>query len=337
MTPPVTPVRPTADVLAAAVSGWVGGPVGVDGWRPPVQGAVGHVVGLRGPDDEGWVAKLFAVGAEGGHRACTEAAALRLLAPTGAPVPRLVTTGALPPDGGDGGDAVPVVVMERLPGARWADLRPGTDARRRGAVHEAVALLLRRLHRVDGERAGELVGGGRPVPADPADPAAMVVRTRARAAAALRDYRASGGTAVLARRAEDFLAGREHLSRGVRPVLCHGDVNGGNVLLSEADGTTVTGLVDLERASWDDPLRDLALTALHLWHHELDDVPGLLRGYGLAGTDPDRLPVHVLVLALAERAWVAQDRPQGWGASAARLDGLVSSLTGRAGERDPFS
>jgi Ser/Thr protein kinase RdoA (MazF antagonist) len=118
----------------------------------------------------------------------------------------------------------------------------------------------------------------------------------------------------------------------VRPVLCHHDVNGGNVLLGPGDVPRVSGVVDFERTSWDDPMRDLALTVLHLRHEEPETIPALRDGYGpLDDEDSRRLHVHVALRAMAEHTWVVTDRPQGWRQSAERLDGLVEEhLAARA-------
>lgn len=300
------------DTIITAVSRWLGRRVSTDVWRPAVQGAVGHVLGLRGPDGEAWVAKVFTADDEGARRSRTEVAALRLTAPlAGVPVPEIVVDGFV--DGGPRGGSTPVVVTSRLPGVRWSDRRAGLDDAELRVVHDAVADVLSAMHSLSGDRFGDLLGE------DPGWSDAWA-RTRARASEALADYTAHGGPRELAGRAERHLQEGRHLFEGVLPTFCHHDVNGGNVLLAEVGQPRVTGLVDFERASWDDPLRDVGLTVVHLGHHDVRHVPGLLDRYGLDAVGHERVRLHTVVLMLAERAWVAMDRPQGWADSAAQLD-----------------
>lgn len=319
---PLTLDEALVDALVATVSQELARPVSADGWRPSVQGAVGHVVGLQGPDGQVWVAKVFGADDEGASRCRTEVAALRLAAPlAGVPVPEVVLDGLV--DAGPSARRTPVVVMTRLPGVRWSDRRARLDDAGLRGVHDAVADLLRALHSLTGGTFGDLSHGGAGRPD-------AWARTRARALQALADYTARGGPAELADRARQHLEDRRELFDGVVPAFCHHDVNGGNVLLTGSGAPRVTGLVDFERASWDDPLRDVALTALHLAHHDVRHVGGLLDRYGLDDAAAhDRLQVHTVVLMLAERAWVAIDQPRGWSASARRLDGMLDQVLRR--------
>lgn len=298
----------------------------VDDWRPAVQGEVGHVVGVRDADGVRYVVKLFP--ATAGRRAATEVLALRLAAdPAGIPMPEVVEEGRLPDGGGS------FVVMTRLPGVRWADRRAELTPEQAEHLHRDVAALLGRLHGVTGERFGGLVAG------EPTWDTAWD-RLKARLDDGVAELLACGGPVDVAEQVRRFVQGNRQLfAPELRPVLCHHDLNGGNVLMSPEGAPTITGVVDLERASWDDPLADLALTALHLWHHDPGAVDVLLDAYGVRDAAVRaRLEVHVVLLALAERNWVTYDRPAGWAASVAALDELLLRSTSpgeRASDRRP--
>lgn len=287
--------------------------VAVDDWRPAVQGAVGHVVGVSSGANA-YVAKVFASTAR--RQASREVRALRLAErATGVPVPRVVLHDRLPRDGGC------VVLMTRLPGVRWADRRRDLDGGRHHDLVSSVAGVLRGLHAVAGTGVGDLLDSA------PGRTAAWE-RLHRRLDVLLREYLAQEGRSDVAEQIDRFVTARRHLfGPHVRPVLCHHDLNDGNVLVSAAGAPVVTGVVDFERASWDDPVADVALTALHVRHHDPAAVETLLGAYGLRDEDRDRLDVHVVVLALAERAWVAYDRPRGWRLSIAALDELLVAST----------
>lgn len=301
-----------AELVCEQVAERTGGEVHVDRhWRPAVQGAVGHVVGLRSGAGEAWVAKLF--GEEQAVRAATELHALRLAEPVlGSLAPRVIADVQLAPHG------VHCIVMSRLPGDRWSDRRPSLDLGQRTGVIGDVGALLRRLHTVSGPAFGSLLEDGRRW-------ASGLEQLRHLCAETVDAYLAAGGRGPLAegvRRLVDRHAA--HWDSDVRPVLCHHDVNGGNVLLGPGATPRVSGVVDFERTSWDDPMRDLSLTVLHLRHEEPETIPALLDAYGpLADGDSQRLHVHVALRAMAEHTWVVTDRPQGWRQSADRLEDLV--------------
>ncbi|SDE28010.1 phosphotransferase family protein [Auraticoccus monumenti] len=285
-----------------------------DGWRPAVQGAVATVLGVVAPDGTPLVAKVFPAAAA--RRGRTEARALELLADLpDVPVPRLVHSGPLP------GAGSTVVVMTRLPGVRWADhtlVAPATD---RLSLARQAGQLLRSLHVLTAE------GFGGPLPDDPVQ-ATLLARVEHTAAEQLEAFTASGGTDVLAARVRRLVrAHRDVLRRPVRPALCHHDLNGGNVLVGVSGPARITGLVDLERVGWDDPMADLALTTTHLRQHETAAAEALLEAYDPTTEERRRLELHVVLLTVAERAWVATDRPQGWEASVARLEQLLRDAT----------
>ncbi|GGM08483.1 phosphotransferase family protein [Nakamurella endophytica] len=300
-----------------------------DAWRPPVQGAVGHLTGLAAPDGSRWVLKVFP--APAASRALVEDAALRLAAGLpGVPVPAVAARGTAP--AGPGGPAGAYLVIGRLPGERWSDVRPRCTVAETAGILRAAAGVLRALHRRTGARFGPVV------PDDDAGDAAAdgpgpdaVERVHRRWVALEPEFRSSGGPPELADGVGRLLRTRRDALAGCRrPVLCHHDVNGGNLLL--APDRAPSGLVDWEKAGWDDPLADLALTAVHVEHHEPALVPELVRAYGVtAGPELQRFDVHRALLLAAERCWITHDRPAGADASMRGLDRRLRDLLVQAG------
>ena len=85
-------------------------------------------------------------------------------------------------------------------------------------------------------------------------------------------------------------------------VLCPRGCNGGNVLVAEKGDPPISRLVDPERASWDDRLRDLAKTRLHVPYHDSAGADVLTRAYGVDGGGRHRrLEVFQVLLVLNER------------------------------------
>lgn len=310
----LVPLAP-ADVVAA-VGEQLGRAVRPDGWGPAVQGAVGQVTGLT-DGDERYVLKLFPAAAA--LRARTEAVALGLAATTGAPVPGLVL------DGMDHSTGVRFLLTERLPGRRWSDRRPELDSEDRAVVEAQAARLLRQLHGLQGRRFGSIVGG------EPSWDSAWA-SVVAQADAAMTGYQAAGGLPGMCAGVRTLLhCSRELYAVPFPPSFCHHDLNGGNVLMTASGPPRLTGLVDLERASWDDPMRDLALTSLHVRYHDPDAVAGLVAAYGdgrkqggLGDGELARLNLHQVLLAMRERTWIVTDRPAQWRRSAAALDRLLA-------------
>lgn len=301
---PPAAVAAALDALRPAVPGLV-----LDDWAPSVQGAVGHVVGVRDSRGRPFVLKLYPTDAT--DRAATEIAALGLLAGRSlVPVPVPLALGRV--------GAADHLLMSRLPGVRWADRRHASTTATSAAVWRSAGEALRHVHAVRGERYGGLVGGvGWP------DPWSAV---RERTRATLAEHLRLGGDPALARDVEAFVvAHRDALAGCPGPVLCHRDLTGGNLLVDADDRPS--GLVDWERAAWDDPLADLAQTVRHVRGHRHDDVDALLDGYGDGGPcAAERLAVHELLHAVRERAWVVHDRPAGWQRSAAGLDAFVAGV-----------
>ncbi|SDM54794.1 phosphotransferase family protein [Allokutzneria albata] len=270
----------------------------VDSWAPAVQGAVGHVVGLRGLDGDEYVLKLYPSWAR--HKAAVEVRALQLTKAE-IRVPRVLGTG-------EWGE-VSYVVMSRVPGVRWADRRRALSPSQSRNLHRAVGTIMRRMHGVRGEWFGDVL---------PEGPRWSRLRERmaARRAELVERYEAVGGPAAVARRVRGL-----ELSFDARPVLCHNDFIDGNILVAEVGEPRVLGVIDFEKASFDDPIADLARTVLHAEHHDPAAADELVAAYGQA--DRRRLAAHRALHLLDERIWISTDRPAGWEESVERLDALL--------------
>ena len=100
------------------------------------------------------------------------------------------------------------------------------------------------------------------------------------------------------------------------------------MLVSATGPPHVTGVVDLERASWDDPLTDVARTRLHARSHDEVGADAMVKAYGLRSEDEERrVAVHEVLHAVQERTWVAIDQPHGWRQNVARLDAFLTART----------
>lgn len=290
--------------------------VEVDSWAPTVQGAVGHVVGVRGADGSSYVLKVY--GPAGGRRAATEVLALRLFGGVAQiPVPRVLLQDELA-----GGEPLFYVLMTRLPGVRWADRRAGLDVQQSLALHRGVGELLRRMHVLSQEGFGDLLHDG------PRWPNAWA-RVDARCDQLVGQHVHAGGPVELGRRVRRLVdEHRGALGSCVQPVLCHNDFIDGNVLVATMGEPQLRGVVDLERASWDDPLADLARTKLHTRYHDTAAAEVLVEAYGVQSDDEHhRVTVHEVLHALDERTWIGSDRPTGWKRSVASLDAFLMDST----------
>ena len=99
-------------------------------------------------------------------------------------------------------------------------------------------------------------------------------------------------------------------------------------MVQESGPPYLCGVVDLERASWDDPLNDLAQTRLHMGYHDPDGPTALVEAYGVERDDErQRLDVYELLHAVEERTWITGDRPYGWQLSVEALDTFLAERT----------
>ncbi|MDQ3431103.1 MAG: aminoglycoside phosphotransferase family protein [Actinomycetota bacterium] len=310
--------------LVAAVGRDLSAVVEVDAWAPTVQGAVGHVLGVRGADGSSYVLKAY--GPHGSRRAATEVLALHLLgAVAEIPVPRVLLQGALA-----GGEPLSYVLMSRLPGVRWADRRAGMNAQQSLALHRGVGQLLCRMHVLSRAHFGDLSRAqfGDLLHDGPRWPTAWA-RIDARCDQLVGQHLHAGGPVELGHRVRRLVNDhRDALGSCVRPVLCHNDFIDGNLLVATTGEPRLCGVVDLERASWDDPLADLARTKLHARYHDPAAAEVLVKAYGVHSDDEHhRVAVHEVLHAMDERTWIQSDRPTGWKQSIAALDAFLMSST----------
>ncbi|MFA9445769.1 phosphotransferase family protein [Egicoccus sp. AB-alg6-2] len=286
-----------------------------DGWTPSVQGAVGHVLGLRGGDGARQVLKIYAPDAA--RAAATEVDALgRFAAVADVATPVVIASDVLGQRHG-----VPYVVLSRLPGVRWADRRGELTPSQTRAVTEEVGRVLRRLHVVRGVRFGSLSPTGRAW-------ADAWERLDARCDQLLHDHLRIGGSWAMARRTRTLVDGHRDAFRDVSAsALCHNDLVDANVLVAARGEPTVVGVVDLERASWDDRMADLARTRSHVRGHDEEGVAQLATAYGVNDDERARLRVHEVLHAVEERSWMSVDRPAGWTDAVATLDAFLARRT----------
>lgn len=93
----------------------------------------------------------------------------------------------------------------------------------------------------------------------------------------------------------------------------------------------ISGVFDLERASWGDPLGDLALTRIHIRQHAPDLVTVLLAAYGVHEPhERTRLDVYEAMHLMDEWSWISTDQPHGWRLSIADLDRRLVALISAA-------
>jgi len=100
---------------------------------------------------------------------------------------------------------------------------------------------------------------------------------------AIRQFQELGGDADLVRKLERKVYERSGVfAHNVRPVLCHNDLQQGNVLAAKDDcgSLKLTGLIDFANASAADPLLDLALALFCCTHEDPKSREPLLAGYG---------------------------------------------------------
>lgn len=270
------------------------------------QGAVGAVAALRNHSGRRYVLKAYRPGAL--IRARTEYAALQLIrAMSGVPVPDPIVHGVT------GNDPRPFLLMSFLPGHRWADLRHLLDGTDRLVLAADAAHRLRRLHEITGPRFGSLLK-------PEFDTAWASIQHRSDSLTS--DYLDGSGNPDVATRLQRLITTHHRVIATCRSaVLCHNDFIDGNLLISRHGKPEITGVVDLETASWDDPLSDLANTARHLRQHDPAAAIRLIDTYG--ATTPDdqaRIAIYDALHTIHQRNWIAYDKPPGWRQAIEALD-----------------
>lgn len=173
-----------------------------------------------------------------------------------------------------------VLVTELLPGEPWPTVADVADASRRRAVELQWGAVLASLHTVTG-----------PVFGYPASPALQAPEWRVAFRLALDAVLADAARWHVPVEAPRVRAAADAVSADLeaveRPVLVHLDLWPGNLLV---EGDRLTGVVDLERGVWGDPLLDLVgAEPFGLG----PPSPTLLEGYRAAGgvlPDDDATP-----------------------------------------------
>jgi len=162
---------------------------------------------------------------------------------------------------------LPGVTVRSLIGA------PGVNA-----AYQQMGALLRRLHAIPMTAYGYIVADSilRPQPTNDAYMLSAF-------GAAFRQFRAQGGEESLMRRLEGKAQSRfDLLQYSAGPVLCHDDLQQGNVLAERGkDGNLhLTGLIDFGNARAGDALFDLAKALFCCAHEDPRSREPLLAGYG---------------------------------------------------------
>ena len=283
-----------------------------DAWGASVKGAMSHVIGLRSGNQR-LVMKLFTADNSRRHSE-RERRALTLVADwVRLPVPQLVTCGEIQTS-----VPVPYLIMTRLPGMRWADRRTLLTESQSMSLHRRIGSLLRQFHR-ESQRHGQRPFSGL-LSNDPTWPS-LEEAVMDRHEHLARRYREHGGGADLVGQVERFLIRRhDALKSCQRSVLCHNDYIDGNLLVPAAGDPVVTGVIDFERASFGDPMADLAQTVRNATFHQPSGARELAAAYGVDAAEKERIAIHDLLHTLAERVWISTDRPAGWRSSVRRLD-----------------
>jgi hygromycin-B 7''-O-kinase len=307
------PVDPAVLAAVCPQLGHVIPGIAPDGWAPSVQGAVGHVIGMHAPAGDRFVLKIYPDG--GSPLRETEESALRVVADhPGVIVPRVVTSGAEPSTQRE------YLLMTRLDGVRWADRRRALSDRELTTLTADAGRALRRLHAGRGPYFGSLAAGG---------PRWVSAREMVQSLSAtwLGQYRAGGGPDDIADAVRDLVHHhRPAVEACATPVLCHNDFIDGNLIVADAGPPHLSGIVDFERASWNDPMSDLAQTRVHVRFHDPAGVPFLTDAYGeLSDAERQRVAVYEALHLLRERSWIAYDRPAGWQQSIGQLDAILAA------------
>jgi Ser/Thr protein kinase RdoA (MazF antagonist) len=162
-----------------------------------------------------------------------------------------------------------------LPGVTVRSLigTPGIDA-----AYRQMGELLRRLHAIPMTAYGYIVADGIRQP-QPTNDEYM----RTAFSQAFRQFREQGGEETLTRRLEEKAQARfDLLQYSAGPVLCHDDLQQGNVLAEHgADGSLhLTGLIDFGNARAGDALLDIAKALFCCTHEDPSSREPLLAGYG---------------------------------------------------------
>lgn len=239
------------------------------------------------------VLKVYA--AEWGWKQAKEVAVYgRIAKLTSLPVPDVLHEVA---DRGPDGRAVTVLSLVR---GRPLSEVAAADAGLVPAMYRQMGALLAELHQVGEEAFGYLTTRV----LDPLPDNGEYMRRQF--GKKVREFEELGGDRTLA----DAVARRVERDGGLfercrGPVLCHNDLHEGNVLVvEEAGGWRVSGVIDVENAIAADPLIDLAKTDYYAVGRGQPERAALLEGYGDLPEDAaERLDSYRLYHALELWDW----------------------------------
>jgi aminoglycoside phosphotransferase (APT) family kinase protein len=148
-------------------------------------------------------------------------------------------------------------------------------------VYQTMGRLLAAVHRLTADRWGYVTT--RIVDAKPSNTAYMLDQF----ATKLSRFGDLGGGPRLTKAIERHVARHASLFAACRrPVLCHNDFHGGNVVVAQTgQNWRVSGYIDMEGVIVADPLLDLAKTDYYALRHHPTRRHAFLRGYGLLPPD----------------------------------------------------
>jgi len=211
-----------------------------------------------------------------------------------------------------------VLVLTKLEGEHVLSLLDRLDDDELAHVNRQVGAFLRSLHEVGFDRFGYVGADGIVAPHD-----TNLAYMRFQFDKKLREFAGLGGDDELRRRIERHLAAREDVLAGCRRAsYCHNDCHYGNVLvLRDADGPRMSGMLDFENVLAGDPLLDLAKAHCYSPRRNETLLAALVDGYGeLRPGWREALDLYVLYHWLELWDWFAS-----FGQSEA-LDGLADEM-----------
>ena len=175
------------------------------------------------------------------------------------------------------------------------------------AAYRQMGALLRHLHAIPMTAYGYIVADGiqRPQPTNDE-------YMRSAFSRAFRQFRERGGKEILTRRLEEKAQSRfDLLQYSAGPVLCHDDLQQGNVLAEFGinGSLQLTGLVDFGNARAGDALFDLAKALFCCAHEDPRSPEPLLAGYGeINHPAPDEaLWLYTLFHRVSMWCWLTRD------------------------------
>ena len=196
-----------------------------------------------------------------------------------------------------------VLVLTKLDGEHVRSLLERLDDEELAHVNRQIGAFLRSLHEVGFDRFGYVGTDGIVVPHD-----TNLAYMRFQFDKKLRELADLGGDGELRRRIERHVSAREDLLAGCpRASYCHNDCHYGNVLvLPDADGWRMSGMLDFENVLAGDPLLDLAKAHCYSPRRNETLLAALVEGYGDLRSDwREALDLYVLYHWLELWDWLA--------------------------------